>query len=90
MGFILATLISLFVINYCLGTQIVFKHYFKNGKLGEYFALNFRYAVVTVGVCIVTVWLCKNIVLEGVVGLGIRCLIGCVVPKYNLFIGILY
>lgn len=80
-GIIFATLITLFVINYCFGSQIVFKHYFKNGKLGEYFGLNLIYATVTLIVCIVVVYICNFVMLEGIVGLVVKFLICCIVPN---------
>lgn len=52
-GIIIATLVSLFTVNFLGGTQIVFKCYFKNGKTVEYILIqmkNLLVAVVTSGV----------------------------------------
>ena len=53
-GIILATIISLFLINFCFGSQIIFKYYFTNYKVAEYFKTHFVYAIVTALNCGVT------------------------------------
>ena len=52
LGIILATLISLFFVNFLGGAWILFKEYFKNGRLGEFFADQALYFGVT---CILAV-----------------------------------
>ena len=58
-GIIIATLISLFVINFGFGSQIVFKHYFKNGKLWQYYVDHGRYLIVTIAISLITIGTCK-------------------------------
>ena len=53
-GIILATILSLFFINFCWGSQIVFLHYFKNGKIGRYYIEHMMYGLGTIIVAIVT------------------------------------
>lgn len=80
-GIILATLISLFIINFGFGSQIVFKYYFKNGKLGEYFSQHFNYAAVTFAVCTITYNVSLMIPGAGiirVIGIGFLC---CILPN---------
>lgn len=60
-GIIAATLISLLVINFGYGSQIVFMHYFKNGKVVNYFLSHAFYAAVTTAVCVVTYLICIQI-----------------------------
>jgi len=53
-GIITATLISLFCVNFCWGSRIVFDCYFKNGKVIEYYrdhAIYFFVMVVAVSIC---------------------------------------
>ena len=53
-GIVIATLISLFCINFCWGSRIVFDCYFKNGKAGEYYrdhAIYFVVMSVVVSIC---------------------------------------
>lgn len=80
-GIIFATLVSLLVINYGLGSQIVFKYYFKNGKLIEYFKYHSIYAFVTLVVCGVTYFITVDLPLDGILGLVVRILICCIVPN---------
>ena len=83
-GVIAATIISLFGINFCLSTGIVFKHYFKNGKLTAYFLRHLFYFVVTVLVGAVTFFFCTKINYDGILLFLLRGALCVVVP------GILY
>lgn len=56
-GTILGTLISLILVNYCYGTQIVFKYYFKGINPKQYFLDNFLYGITTLVGCIVTYYI---------------------------------
>lgn len=64
-GIVLATLISLFFINFCWGANIIFKYYFKGIKPKEYFLSNVIYAVTTCVVAVATLWLCSLITDRG-------------------------
>ena len=88
-GIIIATLASLLVINFGLGSQIVFKHYFKNGKLKEYFKYHGIYALVTLIVCSVTYFMTSILTLDGILGLVVRFVICCIVPNI-LYVAIYY
>lgn len=61
MGIILATLISLFFINFLGGAWILFKEYFQNGKLGEFFADQALYFAVTVVIAALCLYVCEGI-----------------------------
>jgi peptidoglycan biosynthesis protein MviN/MurJ (putative lipid II flippase) len=80
-GIVLATLISLFVINFLYGSQIVFKYYFTNQRLSEYYGSNLLYAIVTALVAEITLFICSLIVKEGIGGLFIKLVICIVVPN---------
>jgi O-antigen/teichoic acid export membrane protein len=80
-GIILATVLSLFFINFCWGSQIVFQQYFKNGKQKDYFWYHLRYASVTLLVAAVTYILCALLPFEGVMAVIFRGLVCCIVPN---------
>ena len=61
LGIILATLISLFFINFIGGAWILFKEYFQNGKLHEFFADQARLFLVTVAVGVVCFYVCEMV-----------------------------
>ena len=60
LGIILATLISLFFINFLGGAWILFKEYFQNGKLGVFFTDHALYFVVTMLIAIACEWICEG------------------------------
>lgn len=59
LGIILATLISLFFINFLGGAWILFKEYYQNGKLQEFFADQALYFGVTVILAVMCFWGCE-------------------------------
>ena len=61
LGIVLATLISLFFINFIGGAWILFKEYFQNGKLGEFFADQALYFGVTVVLAVMCFWGCEGV-----------------------------
>lgn len=80
-GIIVATLISLLIINFGFGSQIVFHHYFKNGKLAEYFLDHLKYVLVTAVICVITAWVGQRIIGSVwlvLIGRGLLC---CVLPN---------
>ena len=80
-GIIVATLISLFIINFGMGSQLLFKCYFRNGKLMEYFLYHGKYFLITAMACGVTYAVCSLIGLSGIPGLIIKMVICCVIPN---------
>lgn len=81
LGIVVATLISLLVINFGFGSQIVFKYYFKNKKLHEYFMYQMYYAFVTFVLGGTTYYIANSIKMDGVAGLALKFLICCCVPN---------
>ena len=79
-GVISATILSLFGINFCLSSGIVFKYYFKNGKLKQFFMQHAAYAAVTLIVGGVTGWLCLKLDFGGVALLAGRAVICVIIP----------
>lgn len=60
-GIISATLISLFLINFCYGSTLIYRNYFTEMKAGDYFGFHARCALTTVVVCSATYLICKNL-----------------------------
>lgn len=85
-GILLATLISLIIINFGFGSQIVFKYYFKNNELCEYFKLTFCYAFVTLITYFITAFVCMLFTVDGLVGLVIKGIICIIVPNVAYFV----
>ncbi len=61
LGIIVATLISLFFINFIGGAWVLFKEYFQNGKLHEFFADQAKYFLVTAAVGVVCFFVCEMV-----------------------------
>ena len=80
-GIILATLISLLIINFGYGSQILFKHYFVNQKISDYFKRHGTYATVTLIICIITYYICSQIHLSGIIELVVRLIICIIIPN---------
>lgn len=73
LGIILATLISLFFVNFIGGAWILFKEYFQNGKSGEFFADQARYFLVTAMVGMVCFYICEMLAGDA----GVICTWSC-------------
>lgn len=80
-GIILATVISLFIINFGFSSKITFSEYFKNNKLWEFFGQHAVYASVTLAVGAATYQCCKLVRVDGVLGLGLSTFICIIVPN---------
>jgi len=85
-GIILGTLISLLIINFGYGSQILFKHYFTHQKMSEYFLRHGLYAFLTVDVCAITYLACLMIRMGGAVGLILKGVICLILPNLLYFI----
>lgn len=80
-GIVVATMISLVVINFGFGSQIIFKHYFQNGKLGEFFRKHLFYILVTCVISAITIFVCNLIPGGAFVVLLVRGAICVVLPN---------
>lgn len=80
-GIVLATIISLFLFNFCYGTSIMFKYYFIGLSMKKYFMRHLLYVLVTVFCCIVTYVLCDFIKFRGIVELISKAILCCVIPN---------
>ena len=80
-GIITATLISLFFINFLWGSGIIFKYYFIDISIKEYYGLHFLYAITTIIACWITYNICELINIAGIVGLFFRLVICMILPN---------
>ena len=85
-GIIVATLISLLTINFGYGSTIVFKYYFKNKKVLEYFRYHLLYFIVTLLVATTAYYLCKWLYRPGIGGLIINVFVCATIPNIMYFI----
>lgn len=68
-GIILATILSILIINFGYGTTIIYRHYFKNGKLYQFYQQHFFYAVVTAATAFIVYAVCSRMPDGGIAGL---------------------
>lgn len=80
-GIIAGTLISLLIINFGYGSQILFKHYFPSHKMSEYFMRHGLYALVTLMICAATYFVCSFIKIGGISELIIKGGICVIMPN---------
>ena len=86
-GIILATFISLFFINFLYGSQILFKYYFTNVSVIDYFKQQGLYAIITVIICFISFYICKLIAIDGIIGLVMKllCTMLCSILLFYIF-----
>ncbi len=88
-GIISATMISLFFINFLLSSRVVFRCYFKNGKIGEYYLLQAKYALVTCAIAAISYAVIGKLPSEGVLALVLRGA-ACVVLPNCIYLAVYY
>lgn len=74
-GIVVATLVSLLIFNFGLATSIIFKYYFKNGRLPEYFLDQLQYFLINVAVCFIAFVVCSRLPEGGLVWLLARAIV---------------
>ena len=80
-GIILATIISLFTINFLWITGTLYNNYFKNKSKKEFFKNHFIYAIITTTACITTYCCCNFILIEGIIGIMLKAILCCIIPN---------
>ena len=86
LGIILATLVSLFFIDFIFSARILFRQYYRNGKLGEFFGDHARYFMVTLLLALPSIYICNLITAHGVLGLLLRLLVCTVCSVAGYFL----
>lgn len=84
-GIIIATICTIFFINYFYGARVIFKLYFKNQNILDYFMLNGVYAITTIIACFFTYQICANISYTWL-GFILRLIIVLIVPNVIFFV----
>jgi hypothetical protein len=79
-GIISATLISLFAINFCYGSQIIYKYYFSEQDIRSYYLTHGVYILSSVAIGIITYCIC-SFTAETFVGFIAKILICISVPN---------
>lgn len=86
-GIIIATIISIFFINYLYGTRIIFKYYFTENSIMDYFISQFKYGVCAIIVCCIT-YFASRLIPETMLGFVFKFLICMTIP--NIIFWIIY
>lgn len=84
-GIILATILTIFVLNFITRTNILFKYYFVRSPWPFYFQ-NMFYFIATVFAAVVTSYICNLVMTNGIWGLFIRLALCVVIPNMILLI----
>ena len=79
-GILLATILTIFVFNFVMRTNLLFKLYFSRSP-GGFYLRHAQYALVTLAVCAVTGFLCSLIPLAGIPAIFARGLVCVAVPN---------
>jgi O-antigen/teichoic acid export membrane protein len=79
-GIIAATLISLFIINFCFGSQIIYRYYFTEQKMSSYFLTHGFYLLVTVFIGLIVYFMCLFLP-STIIGFGIKIIICAILPN---------
>ena len=80
LGIVLATMISYFIFNFIGGAIILYRCYFKNNSLSEYFLKHVRYIIITACICTITYLITVPVTLCGIPGFLIKAVISAAVP----------
>ena len=68
-GIVAATLISLFLVNFCWGSQIVFRYYFRDIKVNEYYLNHAKYMLSTIVLSVISYVCCESFLFYGYIKL---------------------
>lgn len=85
-GIISATIVTLLIFGYGFGSKIVFKYYFRNSRLKEFFKLHIMYAAVTFFIGMFTIYLCEKFPIEEIRYIIYRGIICCIIPNILYYV----
>lgn len=71
-GIILATILSILIINFGYGSTIIYRYYFKNGKAYIFYLQNIFYAAVTVVTALIAAIICNRLPDGSVINLIVK------------------
>lgn len=84
-GIIIATLLTIFILNFITRTNILFKYYFKRSPM-KFYLQHLFYFFVTIVAAILTYYICNFVSIKGIAGLLIQFTICLFVPNLILLI----
>lgn len=84
-GIIIGTLISLLVINFGYGSQILYKYYFTEERVSDYFIKHLKYFCVTALCILITYVICSLITFNNLIFLFIKGII-CVIITLIIYV----
>ena len=84
-GIIVATIITIFFVNYLYGAKIIFKSYFKSENIVQYFTRGLYYAVTATVAAAITYLITINIPFS-ILGFICRLLICLLIPNIILYL----
>lgn len=85
-GIVLATIISILVINFGYGSHIIFKYYFKDSKALEYYKTHLYCSMVVFISCVLSYNICLYVPFHGLLELVIKAFISIIVSILVYFI----
>lgn len=85
-GIMWATILTMVLINFLWGCQIVFKYYFTDYSAWGYIARHIRYAGISVAVAAITYGACSFVKIPGILGLVVIGMICVVLPNLLYFV----
>lgn len=86
-GVVIATILTIFFLNFCWRTNILFKEYFKEHIFSKYLFQYLYYMLITFVACFATYFVCGFIKASSIITLVIRALICIFLPNIILFVG---
>lgn len=81
-GVMISTIISIILVNFLMSSRLLYKYYFTSYKVRDFFGWHFKYACITIGICLFTVLICHNIIEKySLKTLLLRFIICCILPN---------
>lgn len=85
-GILAATILTVVFINYGFSAQILYKMYFKNYKISDYFVKTLFYSIVIFVVCVITYYINNHIMLDGIIGIILKVIIAFIISNFIFWI----
>ena len=83
-GVIVATILTTVIINFIMSSKIIYKYYFKNIKINEYFMISLFWVIATGISMIICLYINKIVELDGILEL-VKCSIICLCVSNTIF-----
>lgn len=83
-GVLVATILTIIIINFGMSSIVLFKYYFKNYTVKEYFVKSCYYAIITMFASIISYKVTNLITINGLIGLTLRLAV-CVIIVITIY-----